>query len=263
MITGHTARPPSVDDAEALFALVQAYTRAVVGFADSSLDDVRDELAEPGFVPGRDARVVFDAGGALVGYGIADARGGGHVDARRAVHAVWNASFAGQSGFEPKPCDEWRTGPARKSIFSWDDLWLAEPVGFPECTDQFLDQGCGYVGHLGVPGPARGRGVGRYLLRHAFHRDAAAGRAGTLLHVDSANPTPALGLYGSGRHAPGAGARRVAGAAAHLLGGGRQGVAGPWRAALTPGCRSSTGRRPAPACRRGSPAPDRRRAGCR
>jgi mycothiol synthase len=29
----------------------------------------------------------------------------------------------------------------------------------------------------------------------AFALDAAAGRSGTILHVDTNNPTPALGLY--------------------------------------------------------------------
>ena len=41
----------------------------------------------------------------------------------------------------------------------------------------------------------RGRGLARLLLERAFARDAAAGRAGTLLHVDTANTTPALDLY--------------------------------------------------------------------
>jgi len=44
---------------------------------------------------------------------------------------------------------------------------------------------------------ARGRGVAKHLLGHAFHLDASTGRAGTILHVDSNNPTPALGLYES------------------------------------------------------------------
>ena len=44
---------------------------------------------------------------------------------------------------------------------------------------------------------ARGRGLAKYLLRHAFAVDAAAGLDGTLLHVDTNNPTSALGLYES------------------------------------------------------------------
>ena len=51
------------------------------------------------------------------------------------------------------------------------------------------------MGRVGVLLEARGHGLAKYLLQNAFAIDAAAGRAGTILHVDSANPTPALGLY--------------------------------------------------------------------
>jgi ribosomal protein S18 acetylase RimI-like enzyme len=44
---------------------------------------------------------------------------------------------------------------------------------------------------------ARGRGLAKLLLRHAFAADSGRGRAGTILHVDTNNPTPALGLYES------------------------------------------------------------------
>ncbi|WP_158850980.1 GNAT family N-acetyltransferase [Saccharothrix deserti] len=291
--TGHTVRPPKLDDAETVLGLVQAYTTAVVGFADYTLDDVRDELTRPEFDPERDAWLVFDAAGAAVGYATADGksgsdevdvdvvsadpavtdwlfarvldrareigREGGHdkvavdqcvyrddvslrarvgalgfqvattfhrmridhagavpppspvaglvlrqavdEDVRRVVHEVWNASFAGQFGFVPKPYEAWHEKLDRKSIFDWSGMWLAEldgrPAGFLECTDQFADENCGYVGHLGVVAEARGRGVAKHLLRHAFSVDAGAGRVGTILHVDSNNPTPALGLYES------------------------------------------------------------------
>ncbi|MFI9009120.1 GNAT family N-acetyltransferase [Actinosynnema sp. NPDC053489] len=128
-------------------------------------------------------------------------RQGVDPDVRRVVHEVWNASFAGQFGFVPKAFEDWHEALDRKSIFDWTGLWLAEldgrPAGFLECTDQFADEDRGYVGHLGVLPGARGRGVARHLLRYAFHRDAAAGRVGTVLHVDSNNPTPALDLYES------------------------------------------------------------------
>ncbi|MEU4443244.1 GNAT family N-acetyltransferase [Actinosynnema sp. NPDC050801] len=290
---GHTVRPPRPEDAEPILGLVHAYTTAVIGFADYTLEDVRDELTRPGFDPERDAWLVLDAAGAPVGYATADGKSGSdqvdvdvvsadpavadwlftrvldrareigraaghdgitadqgvyrddvalrarvaalgfevattfhrmridHVgavpppaavpglvlrqgvdpDVRRAVHEVWNESFAGHFGFVPKTYEEWHEKLARKSIFDWSGLWLAEldgrPAGFLECTDQFADEDCGYVGHLGVSAAARGRGVAKHLLGHAFHRDASAGRVGTILHVDSNNPTPALGLYES------------------------------------------------------------------
>ncbi|MDU0290941.1 GNAT family N-acetyltransferase [Saccharothrix longispora] len=289
---GFVSRPAAIDDAETVLALVRAYTTAVAGFADCTLADVRDELGRPGRRPERDAWLVFDAAGAPVGYGTADARDGGEVDVdvvsadpavvdwlfaraldrarevgreaghaevrvdqgvhrddealrttvtalgfapattfrrmrvdhdgdvpppapvaglvlrqaldedvRRAVHAVWNASFAGQFGFTPKSYEAWHEKLEGKSTSDWAEVWLAEldgaPAGFLECTDQFRDEGSGYVGHLGVVPAARGRGVAGHLLRHAFHRHAAAGLGGTLLHVDSNNPTPALDLYES------------------------------------------------------------------
>ncbi|MCE7000452.1 GNAT family N-acetyltransferase [Saccharothrix sp. S26] len=290
---GHTARPPRPDDAELILGLVHAYTTAVIGFADYTLDDMRDELTRPGFDLERDAWLVLDAAGAPVGYATANGksgsdevdvdvvsadpviadwlftrvldrarelgRAGGHEkvvvdqgvyrddtalrervaalgfeaattfhrmridhvgevpppapvpglvlrqgldeEVRRTAHEVRNASFAGHFGFVPKTYQEWHEQLDRKSTFDWSGLWLAEldgrPAGFMECTDQFADENRGYVGHLGVLPAARGRGVAKHLLGQAFHLDAAAGRVGTVLHVDSNNPTPALGLYES------------------------------------------------------------------
>lgn len=287
---GHTARPPSLDDAEAILRLVHRYTTAVVGFGDYTLQDVCDELGRPGFDPARDAWLVLD-GDEPVGYATVDSHGervdvdvtctrpavvdwlferaleraretgraagrrevtvhhgvyrddaalrdkvaalgfavgttfhrmridhsgpvpppapvdglvlrqGVDEDVRRAAHEVWNSSFAEHFGFTPSDYDRWHEEQEAKSVFDWSGLWLAElagrPVGFLQRTDQFLDEDCGYVARLGVLAAARGRGVAKHLLRHAFHLDAAAGRVGTLLHVDSNNRTPALGLYES------------------------------------------------------------------
>ncbi|MEU4761843.1 GNAT family N-acetyltransferase [Actinosynnema sp. NPDC023794] len=291
---GHTVRPPRADDAELILGLVHACTTAVIGFADYTLDDMRDELARPGFDLERDAWLVLDAAGAPVGYATANGKGdsdevdvevvtqdaaladwlftrvlgrareigraGGHdgvtvdhgvyrddvvlraqvaalgfevattfhrmridhvgavpppaqapglvlrqavdEDVRRVAHEVLNASFAGHFGFVPRTYEEWHERQERKSTFGWSGLWLAEldgrPAGFLERSDQFAaDENCGYVSHLGVSAGARGRGVAKHLLGHAFHLDASDGRVGTILHVDSNNPTPALGLYES------------------------------------------------------------------
>lgn len=290
---GHTVRPPRPDDAGPILGLVHACTTAVIGFADYTLEEMRDELNRPGFDLERDAWLVLDGAGVPVGYATANGKSGSdevdvevvtrdraladwlftrvldrargigregghdevtvdhsvyradvvlreqvaalgfevattfhrmrvdHVGAvpppapvpglvlrqavddgvRRVVHEVRNASFAGHFGFVPSPYEEWHEKQERKSTFDWSGLWLAEldgrPAGFVERTDQFADENRGYVGHLGVVGEARGRGVAKHLLRHAFHLDAAAGRVGTVLHVDSNNTTPALGLYES------------------------------------------------------------------
>jgi mycothiol synthase len=70
-----------------------------------------------------------------------------------------------------------------------------EPAAMLLGADSFAeDENCGYVRTLGVRKAFRGRGLARYLLRVAFAYDAANGRTGTYLHVDSVG-TPALGLY--------------------------------------------------------------------
>ncbi|MFD0200630.1 MULTISPECIES: GNAT family N-acetyltransferase [Saccharothrix] len=290
---GHTVRPPRPEDAELILGLVHAYTTAVIGFADYTLEDMCDELRRPGFDLERDAWLVLGPAGEPVGYATTNGksgsdevdvdvvsadpaisdwlftrvlgrareigREGGHDEVtvdqgvyrddtalrarvaalgfeaattfhrmridhvgdvpppapvpglvlrqgvdpavRRTAHEVWNASFAGHFGFVPKTYEAWHEKRESKSTFDWSGLWLAEldgrPAGFATCTDQFTDENCGYVGHLGVVAEARGRGVAKHLLGHAFHLNASAGRVGTILHVDSNNPTPALGLYES------------------------------------------------------------------
>lgn len=71
-----------------------------------------------------------------------------------------------------------------------------QAVGVTECNDNFVStDNCGYVGRLAVVPSARGRGLAKFLLRTAFAADAAAGCDGTILHVDTGNPTPAVALY--------------------------------------------------------------------
>jgi len=292
---GLTVRPPALADAERILALVSAYNTRLVGFADYTLDDVKDELTEPGFDPATDGWLVDDADGTLVGYGwsyhepasdivdvdvIADdpavarwlleraldrarevgrthgldavmvdkgvyrvddakrelvaAYGftagttfhrmridhtgavpmptpppgvllheGAYDDAtRRAAHQVTMASFADHYGHVDTPYDDWLAAHEARSTFDWSQLVVLEvdgtPVAVSDSNDQFVaDEDCGYVAQLGVVPDARGRGLARYLLRRAFAVNAAAGRRGTILHVDTNNTTPALGLYES------------------------------------------------------------------
>lgn len=287
-----TFRRPTTDDAAEIFALVAARNTAVVGFADYTLDDMVDELAEPGLDLDTDAWLVHD-GDQLIGYatvfgkgdhravdlevisteraaadwlldqalpraaefgrdhrhreisvdagvyrtddeqralladrgfrpgttfhrmrvdhpappetpeippGVTVHRGAPDDASRRTAHAVLNAAFDGQFGFVPRPYDEWVAAHESRSTFDWSQLTIleldGEPVAFRECTDEFVpDENCNYIGRLAVLPEARGRGLAKFLLRDAFAEDAAAGRAGTILHVDTNNPTPALGLY--------------------------------------------------------------------
>ncbi len=287
-----THRRPTVDDAAEIFALVAARNTAVVGFADYTLDDMVDELAEPGLDLNTDAWLVLD-GNQPVGYlsvfgkgdhravdlevvatdrvaadwlldqalpraaelgrahghaeisvdasayrtdedqralladrgfrpgttyhrmridhpaapetpeippGVTVRRGAPDEASRRTAHAVLNAAFDGQFGFVPRPYDEWAAAHESRSTFDWSQITILEldgrPVGFRECTNEFVpDENCNYIGRLAVLPEARGRGLAKFLLRDAFTEDATAGRTGTILHVDTNNPTPAMGLY--------------------------------------------------------------------
>jgi mycothiol synthase len=291
---GYTVRSPGPADVDAITELIRAYTTAVVGFADFTAKDVRDDLAKPGFDPAADGRLVLDATGRVVGYACVFGKGGsdrvevdvvapdpavarpllawtqgraaaiaaahGHPAAladqgvyradermrsvvaahgmavvttfhrmrvdhvppvpapepppgvvlrqgtdpavREAALAVRNAAFADHFGHVPEPFDKWHAELDRQSTFDWTQLWVAEldgePAAMMSCTDQFVpDENCGHVGDIGVLARARGRGIAKFLLRHAFATDAAAGRSGTLLHVDTNNTTPALRVYES------------------------------------------------------------------
>jgi mycothiol synthase len=289
---GHTVRPPTKEDAQAILDLVSAYNISVIGFADWTLDDAQDGLTSPELDLERDAWLVF-AGDRPVGFGWVFGKGDrrqldqevyaadlaveqwltdqvtertralgrehGHTSVQldavvyqadtaqcdrlaaagyergtifhrmridhsgpvaapavpsgvvvrrgtpdeagqRAAHAVLNAAFDGQFGFTPRSFEEWQASQENHSAFDWSQLTLleldGEAVAMRSCTNQFVeDENCGYIGRLAVLEKARGRGLAKYLLRDQFALDAAAGRTGTILHVDTNNPTPALGVY--------------------------------------------------------------------
>jgi len=168
---------------------------------------IRSLAAEAGFEPGTTFhRMRIDHPGPVpapeLPAGVVRRTGDEGVDVRRAAHAVIDAAFAGQFGITPQPFDEWHAVREARSTFDWSQLVLLEVDGVPlaarEDNDQFVDdEDCGYVARLGVLDGGRGRGLAKLLLRDAFATHAAAGLAGTILHVDTNNPTPALGLYRS------------------------------------------------------------------
>lgn len=292
----HSISRPRVDDAATIHELVAAYDTSIIGGPDMTLDDIADELAEPGFDRDRDGWLVRDDSGRLLAWawacrvgdsdqvnidvivrpgagGLEDglwdtvttrarelaaerghdgvtvdigiyaadqakqdlAKGLGfepgtsfhrmridhaapvpppaplpgltlHTgetdDVRREAHHVHQEGFAQHFGFVQVGYDQWYERRQAQSVTDWSLLTLARlggrPAGVLIGSNQFLpDEDCGYVATLAVLPGFRGRGLGRYLLRHAFAADSAKGRKGTILHVDSNNTTPALGLYTS------------------------------------------------------------------
>jgi mycothiol synthase len=127
-------------------------------------------------------------------------RGAFDDSSRRAAHAVLVEAFSTQPGADPRPYDEWAASRESRSTFDWSQLTTVEldgrAVAVAECNDNFVStDNCGYVGRLAVVPDARGQGLAKFLLHNAFATDSAAGRTGTILHVDSSKPTPALTLY--------------------------------------------------------------------
>jgi ribosomal protein S18 acetylase RimI-like enzyme len=72
---GFQWRRPGPPDAEAIYAVIERCNTPLVGAADITLDEVRDELCEPGFDPDQDAWLVTDADGVAVAYGWAFGKG--------------------------------------------------------------------------------------------------------------------------------------------------------------------------------------------
>jgi len=292
---GYTWRRPTAGDAQDIWTFVGARNTAVLGFADCTLDDVVDELAEPDFDGALDGWLVHDPHGAVAGYGWAcrngnsdeiavDATGNddhiggwlwavviersreiavelGHAEVkldvgayrvdevqsqrvrslgfapgttfhrmridhdgprsepqlpsgvtirtgetdeavRRDAHDVLNAATAGQFGFVPRPYEDWHEMVDGSSSKDWSQLRVADVDGRPAAmllgNNQFVpDESCGYIARVAVIEEARGKGLAKLLIRQKFAIDSGKGRAGTILHVDTNNPTPALGLYES------------------------------------------------------------------
>lgn len=291
---GYRISRPTLDDAERIFELVAACDTNILGRPDVTLDDIADELAEPGFDRDTDGWLVHDRRDRLVAWAWACRKGAsdnvdvtvvsraadtavaGHLwplvqrraveiarelghdrvvmdtgayrddrrrreqltdqgfehaatfqrlridhhgerpwplapadvvvrngtegeEVRRLGHAVRNESFAEHFGFVATGFTDWTAQLEASSVHDWAQLRVVTIAGEPAAmllgADSFAeDENCGYVRTLGVRKAFRGRGLARYLLRVAFAYDAANGRTGTYLHVDSVG-TPALGLY--------------------------------------------------------------------
>ncbi len=119
---------------------------------------------------------------------------------RRDALDVRNKAFHDHYGFVPKDYDEWVQEREGSAAHDWSLVHVLydgeEPAAVLVRTNHFVpDENLGYVLTLGTVPGNQGRGLAGFLLRYAFAEDAAIGRAGTVLHVDSNPQRPALGLY--------------------------------------------------------------------
>jgi ribosomal protein S18 acetylase RimI-like enzyme len=113
----------------------------------------------------------------------------------RDLYELHEASFADHWGMRPTSFENFNE---ELHGVDWDPslVFLAEsdgrPVGF---LAGFLFEAMGYVGILGVLKEARGRGIGKALLRRSFAEFAARGRREVRLGVDAENADGAVKLY--------------------------------------------------------------------
>lgn len=118
----------------------------------------------------------------------------------RTAHAVVQDAFDGAWRHVHRPYDDWMDY-FRNESFDPAQWWIAyvdgDPAGVCLGNDHLAELGLGYVSMLGVLPAHRGRGLARLMLQQAFAQDAAAGRRGTRLGVDTDNDTGALELYTS------------------------------------------------------------------
>ncbi|MFF4292769.1 GNAT family N-acetyltransferase [Streptomyces vinaceus] len=116
---------------------------------------------------------------------------------RRRAHALVEDAFAAHFGHVDRPYEAWLDHLGARAL-DWSLVWIASlpgsgDVGVLLTRDDRTSMA--WVSHLGVRAGLRGRGIGGFLLRHAFAAYAARGRDTVGLGVDTRNVTGALALY--------------------------------------------------------------------
>ena len=117
-------------------------------------------------------------------------------DHDRAVHALVQAAFAEIGGQHERTFEQWSSYVLDADAFE-PSLCLVATAG-DQVVGAALGQAnrdFGFVRQLAVAPAARGRGLGLALLHESFRRHRDRGLPATVLGVDAANPTGALGLY--------------------------------------------------------------------
>jgi mycothiol synthase len=123
------------------------------------------------------------------------------ADDLAAVHQMLEDAFDDHWGHRRHTYDEWWTHVSSTHGFDLSLWWLAELdgalAGALIGTAQMADEDAIYISTLGTKPSARGRGVGKALLRKAFAAGVERGWGWARLNVDSASSTSAPQLYRS------------------------------------------------------------------
>ncbi|MFD8984627.1 GNAT family N-acetyltransferase [Streptomyces sp. NPDC059564] len=116
---------------------------------------------------------------------------------RRRAHALVEETFAAHFGHVDRAYDAWLDHLDARAL-DWSLVWIASLPGEGDAAVLLTRDdrtSMGWISHIGVREDLRGRGLGGFLLRHAFAAYTARGRDTLGLGVDTANETGALALY--------------------------------------------------------------------
>jgi ribosomal protein S18 acetylase RimI-like enzyme len=119
----------------------------------------------------------------------------------RAFHEVLDVAFRDTPDYEPSTYEVYRRRVDALPRIDWDEWFVAQVDGVVaailQSSGQVAEDNEGWVKNLAVRREYRGGGLGRLLLRTAFHVYAGKGRQAAGLGVDMTNPTGAYRLYES------------------------------------------------------------------
>jgi len=152
-------------------------------------------LVRSSFTMGRDLAADEDGGVPPSGVIIRAFETGGD---ERALHDVYEASFADHWGFRSIPYATFEAG-----MYGAED-WDPSLAYLAQVDEQIVGHvvalsfaGEGNIESVGVVPAWRGRGIAKALLRRAFAELAKHGHREVRLGVDAQNPTGAVALYES------------------------------------------------------------------
>jgi mycothiol synthase len=116
---------------------------------------------------------------------------------RRRAHELVQETFAAHFDHQKRTYEQWLED-IDGARLDWSLVWIASLDGADDAAvllSRNNRASMGWVHNLGVRKEARGRGLGGYLLRHAFGVYARLGRDKLGLGVDTLNESGALRLY--------------------------------------------------------------------